>query len=414
MGSCRVPGSDRMRGKPVSVASQGADAVPRYLGPGVYSEEVPGGARPITPVGTSTAAFLGRAPDPQAALRVPTAITGFTEFRRIFAGDDAAAGGGSVLANAVAGFFANGGSFCYVVNLGSTEAPLAPDDLLLLDAIDGINLVAAPGVSDAASHEVLIGDCERRGDRFAILDTPAVIDPLERFERRACPGDAPGTGGLRPRSSERGLAAVYTPWIVIRAALGGAPMTQPPSGHVAGLYARVDAERGVHKAPANAALTGALGVTRSISGAEQERLNPLGINCIRSFPDGIKVWGARTLADSASEWRYVPIRRLVTMISRSIELGTRWVVFEPNDEPLWQALRRDIGDFLHTFWRDGVLAGAKPEEAYFVRCDASTMTRDDIDNGRVVALIGIAPLRPAEFVVLRLGQSTAASRVDEG
>jgi uncharacterized protein len=403
-----------MSGEPVSVASQGADAVPRFLEPGVYIEEVPGGARPITPVGTSTAAFFGRAPDPQAALRVPTMITGFTAFQRIFATDGAAAGGGSVLAHAVAGFFANGGSSCYVVNLASTEGPLAPDDLLLLDPIDGISLVAAPGMSDPASYDVLIGDCERRGDRFAILDTPAAIDPLERFERQARPGDAPGTGGLRPRSSERGLAAVYTPWIVIRDALGGAPTTQPPSGHVAGLYARIDAERGVHKAPANAALAGALSLTRSISRAEQERLNPLGINCIRSFDDGIKVWGARTLAESASEWRYVPIRRLVTMIARSIEIGTRWVVFEPNDEPLWKALRRHIGAFLHTLWRDGALAGSKPEEAYFVKCDTSTMTRDDIDNGRVVALIGIAPLRPAEFVVLRLGQSTAESRVDEG
>lgn len=414
MGSCRAPGSDRMSGEPVSVASQGADAVPRYLGPGVYIEEVPGGARPITPVGTSTAAFLGQAPDPQAARRVPTAIMGFAEFQRLFAGHGAAASSGAVLANAVAGFFANGGSHCYVVNLGASEGPLAPDDLLLLDAIDEISLVAAPGVSDAASYDVLIGDCERRGDRFAILDTPAAIDPLERFERQSRPGDDTSTGGLRPRSSKRGLAAVYTPWIVIHDALSGAPTTQPPSGHVAGLFARIDAERGVHKAPANAALAGALSLTRSISRAEQDGLNPLGINCIRSFHDGIKVWGARTLADSSSEWRYVPIRRLVTMISQSVALGTRWVVFEPNDEPLWQALRRDVDAFLHTLWRDGALAGAKPEEAYFVRCDASTMTRDDIDNGRVVALIGIAPIRPAEFVVLRLGQSTAESRVDEG
>ena len=180
----------------------------RYLGPGVYTEEVPGGARSITPVGTSTAAFFGEAPDPQAALRVPTAITGFTEFQRIFAGDGAAASGGSVLANAVAGFFVNGGSLCHVVNLGSIEAPLAPDDLLLLDAIDGISLVAATGYSDAASYEALIGDCERRGDRFAILDTPAAIDLLERFERQSRPGDDTSTGDLRPRSSKRGLAAV--------------------------------------------------------------------------------------------------------------------------------------------------------------------------------------------------------------
>jgi uncharacterized protein len=403
-----------MGGEPVLIASKGIDAVPRYLGPGVYVEEVPCGARPIAAVATSTAAFLGQAADPQAALRVPTAITSFAEYQHIFAGNGAAASGGAVLANAVAGFFANGGRSCYVVNLGSTEAPLAPGDLLLFDAIDGIGLVAAPGYSDAASYEVLIGDCERRGDRFAILDTPAAIDPLERFERRARLGDDSGTGGLRPRSSARGRAAVYTPWIVIHDALSGAPTTQPPSGHVAGLYARSDAERGVHKAPANASLAGALGLTRSISGAEQERLNPQGINCIRSFPDGIKVWGARTIADSASEWRYVPIRRLVTMIAQSVARGTRWVVFEPNGEPLWQAVRRDVGAFLHGLWRDGALAGTTPDEAYFVRCDAATMTQDDLDNGRVVALIGVAPTRPAEFLVLRVVQSTADSRVDEG
>jgi phage tail sheath protein FI len=399
---------------PVSLANQGANAVPRNLRPGVYVEEVPGGARPITAVGTSTAAFLGQAPDPQTALRVPTAVASFGDFKQLFVKGEAAASGGSALANAVAGFFANGGSSCYVVNLGAPGASLAPDDLLLLDAIDGISLVAAPGYSDAASHEALIGDGERRGDRFAILDTPADIDPLERFELQSRPGDAPGTGGLRPRSAARGLAAIYTPWIVIDDALSGTPADQPPSGHVAGLYARIDAQRGVHQAPANAVLVGALGLTRSISRAEQEGLNSLGINCIRAFHDGIKVWGARTLAESASEWRYVPIRRLVTMISRSIELGTRWVVFEPNDEPLWQALRRDIGAFLHTLWRDGALAGSKPEEAYFVRCDASTITQVDIDNGRVVALIGIAPTRPAEFVVLRLVQSKAESLVHEG
>jgi phage tail sheath protein FI len=388
--------------------------MPRYVGPGIYVEDVPSGARPITAVGTSTAAFLGQAPAPEAAPRLPTAIASFAEFVRHFAGDAASAAGGSLLANAVAGFFANGGSLCHVVNLGSAEAPVAPDDLLLLDAIDGISLVAAPGYSDPASHEALIGYCERRGDRFAILDTPAAIDPLERFQRQSLSGEASGTGGLRPRRSERGLAAVYTPWIVIRDALSGAPARQPPSGHVAGLYARTDAERGVHRAPANAVLAGALDLTRSISAAEQERLNPLGINCIRAFPDGIKVWGARTLAGSGSEWRYVPVRRLATMIERSVELGTRWVVFEPNDKTLWQALRRDIAAFLHTLWRDGALAGSKPDDAYFVRCDATTMTQNDIAAGRVVALIGIAPTRPAEFVILRLGQSTAASTVDEG
>ncbi len=320
-----------------------------------------------------------------------------------------------MLATAVAGFFANGGSSCYVVNLGMSGDALNPADMLLIDAIDRISLVAAPGYTDPASYEALIGDCERRGDRFAILDTPAKIDPLERFDREARIGDDGRTGGLRPRRSERGLGAVYTPWIVTHDALSGARTTQPPSGHVAGLYARSDAMRGVHKAPANMPVRGALDLTRQISDTEQEVLNPLGVNCIRSFPgEGIMVWGARTLADSASEYRYVPVRRLVTMISQSIERGTRWVVFEPNDAPLWKSLRRDIGAFLHFLWREGALAGATPEEAFFAECDAETTTQADIDGGRVVAVFGVAPLRPAEFVILRLVQSSAESTVEEG
>ncbi len=385
-----------------------------YKTPGVYIEEVSGGARPIEAVGTSTAAFFGRAPDAEAASRTPTWITSFAEFQRVFVGDLAAAKtGGSVLANAVAGFFANGGSYCSVINLGRADGPLTADDMLLIDAIDGISLVAAPGSSDPASHDALIGDCERHGDRFAILDTPAEIDPLDRFRHPAQTGEDSDTGGLRPRTSEQGFAAVYTPWILMVDALSGERTTQPPSGHLAGVYARTDAERGVHKAPANTYLRGALDLTRRISDAEQDILNPLGINCIRSFDDGIRVWGARTLADSASDWRYVPVRRLVTMISQSIARGTRWVVFEPNDEPLWKAVRRDIGAFLHTLWRDGALVGTKPEEAFFVKCDRETMTQDDIDNGRLVALVGVAPLRPAEFVILRIGQSTEESMIAE-
>ena len=381
--------------------------MPSYLAPGVYVEDADSGARPIQAVGTSTAAIFGVAPDAKAAVRTPKGIANFSEYTRIF-GKPAQAG--DVLTNAVAGFFQNGGGYCYIVNLGGKpKGGLSPADLLLVDALDGISLVLAPGFADAASYEALIGDCERRGDRMAILDTPLEIDALDRLTRAMGDGDA-----LRPRGTERGHAAVYAPWIEIADAALNDRTMQPPSGHLAGLYGRIDAERGVHKAPANERLIGTLGLSRPISAAEQELLNPVGVNCIRRFADGIRVWGARTLADPASEWRYVPVRRLVIMIKKAIELGTRWVVFEPNDQRLWKSIRRDIGAFLDILWRDGALMGEKAEQAYFVKCDAETTTQADIDAGRVVALIGIAPVRPAEFVILRIGQSVDSSTIEEG
>ena len=151
---------------------------------------------------------------------------------------------------------------------------------------------------------------------------------------------------------------------------------------------------------------------RQISAAEQGLLNPVGVNVIRRFPRGILAWGGRTLGDPTSDWRTVPVRRLATMITRSIGQGTRWVVFEPNDEPLWAAVRRDAGAFLSTAWRDGALRGATEDEAYFVRCGRDTMTQADIDAGRVILMIGFAPLRPSEFVIVRITQSAGGTRVE--
>lgn len=377
----------------------------QYLTPGVYVEEVSSGARPIEAVGTSVAAIIGRAPNPQGPSAAPRALTSYSAFARQFV--DGAAGP-SVLATAVAGFFTNGGGLCYVLDPGAeADHTLGPQSLAPLDAIDGINLVAAPGYTDAASTEAVMAHCEARGDRFAILDAPADVPSLDQLTRANNE-----EGGLRPRQSERGLAAVYTPWIYTPDILTGETVAQPPSGHLAGVYSRIDTERGVYKAPANTVLRGATGLTRAILGSEQAMLNPAGVNVIRSFADGIRVWGARTLADPASDWRYVPVRRLVTMIAQSIERGTRWVVFEPNDLSLWKSIRRDVGAFLNTLWREGALAGATPEQAFFVKCDSETTTQEDIDAGRVIALIGIAPVRPAEFVILRIGQSTQQSTTE--
>jgi hypothetical protein len=185
-----------------------------------------------------------------------------------------------------------------------------------------------------------------------------------------------------------------------------------PSGHIAGIWARTDATRGVHKAPANEIVRGALNVTYRLTRAEQGMLNQEGINCIRLFGrEGIRVWGARTLADDP-EWRYLNVRRLFNMIKESIARSTRWIVFEPNDPTLWKSIRRDAAAFLTILWRDGALMGQTPEEAFFVKCDAETNPPEIIDAGMVVTLIGIAPVKPAEFIVFRISQFQSGVEIE--
>jgi uncharacterized protein len=190
----------------------------------------------------------------------------------------------------------------------------------------------------------------------------------------------------------------------------------PPSGHVAGIWARTDGRRGVHKAPANEVVMGALGLTYRVTDAEQAELNPRGVNCIRFFArEGIRVWGARTLAASSSEWRYLNVRRLFNMIEESIAESTRWIVFEPNDVTLWKSIRRDVSAFLTRLWRDGALMGTTPEEAFFVQCDSETNPPEVIDAGEVHTVIGVAPVKPAEFIVFRISQSAVgAALASEG
>jgi phage tail sheath protein FI len=190
----------------------------------------------------------------------------------------------------------------------------------------------------------------------------------------------------------------------------GNDLLLPPSGFVAGIYARVDAARGVHKAPANELVRLAVGVERDLTREEQDTLNPEGVNCLRTFPDrGLLVWGARTLS-ADPEWKYVNVRRLLMYLERSIDCGTQWAVFEPNTDRLWNAVSIQIRNFLIEAWRQGALQGIKPDQAFFVRCDRTTMTQDDIDNGRLICEIGVAPVRPAEFVIFRIGQWTADRR----
>lgn len=390
--------------------------MPTYLAPDVYVEEVSKGTRPIEAVGTSTAGFVGVAPDKKARKNEVVAINNWTQFEREFA---EGATEGTHLSNAVFGFFQNGGSRCYVVNIGDNKrlrgSGRGRQGIDLLEEQDEVAIVAAPGFTDASSYEAVLAHCENMGDRVAVLDTPNVsdIEQLKKAATESGSGESSegGNGGVRPRDSEYG--ATYFPWIYVRDPLApGQTVAMPPSGHVAGVWARTDATRGVHKAPANERITGALGVSYQLTRAELGELNTTGVNCIRQFPRaGVKIWGARTLAPSASEWRYLNVRRMFNMIGESIAENTRWTVFEPNDSTLWKSIRRDISAFLALLWRDGMLLGRSPGEAFFVKCDEETNPQEVIDAGMVVTLIGIAPVKPAEFIVFRIFQHQSGADV---
>ena len=255
-----------------------------------------------------------------------------------------------------------------------------------------IAVVAVPGAPSDVVRAV-VQHCEATRHRFVIVDAPSGL-PL----------------GFDPRSAiaDSSYAALYTPWLIVADLVDSRQRrTVPPSGHVAGIYARTDSERGVHKAPANEVVQGVLGVTDAIDDHDQDALNPLGINALRNFPGrGLVVWGARTLS-SDPQWKYVNVRRLCIYLERSIDEGTRWVVFEPNSEDVWKRVATLVQDFLYKVWRSGALQGSVPEQAFFVRCDRSTMTQSDVDNGRLICEIGVAPVRPAEFVIIRIGQRTS-------
>jgi len=410
-----------------------------YLAPGVYVEEVPSGDRPIEAVGTSTAAFVGAAPNGDARLNEAVGLNNWSEFLRTYVAADSSTEH-SPLAQSVYGFFANGGSRCYVVNVGPGQ-PIVGDakgrkGLDVLEAIDEVAIVAAPGYNDPASQDALLSHCEKMRDRFAVLDAPSLADlgSIEQLtqvaqvgadtprkskaDAKAAEGDGAGggvaRGGLRARASDGGYGALYFPEIRVRNVLNSAQVVvTPPSGYIAGIYARSDTMRGVHKAPANELVRGALGVTYQVTQQEQEVLNPNSVNCIRFFlNEGIRVWGARTLAASSSEWRYVPVRRLFNMVEESIGRATRWVVFEPNDVSLWKRIIRDVRAFLMLLWSQGALMGRTPEQAFFVKCDEETNPPEVIAAGQVVILIGIAPVKPAEFVIFRIGQGVAGTQVE--
>lgn len=274
-----------------------------------------------------------------------------------------------------------------------------------LAAVDEVTMLCLPDLmtldDDAQVRDLqgkMIAHCEKAGDRMAILDAPPDMLPQEIDEWRMT------TAGYDSK-----FAALYWPWIEVMDPLTNQPMLVPPSGHVAGVWARTDGARGVHKAPANEVVLGANGLAFQVTHEEQGGLNTNGVNCIRAFPGrGIRIWGARTLS-SDPEWRYINVRRLFNYVSESIIEGTQWAVFEPNDDRLWTRLRISSANFLTRVWRDGALFGTTPEQAFFVKCDAETNPPDVVEAGQVVIEIGIAPVKPAEFVVFRISQFTAGA-----
>jgi len=302
----------------------------------------------------------------------------------------------------VNGFYDNGGGKAYVYLAGVKDLDVSIREnqadkvgLYAFDDCDDMAIHVATGLNFQQQKEML-EHCETRKDRFAILDSPETI-----------------SGGVdklpKPRDSKYG--AYYFPWIQVYDPEKGNVFV-PPSGHIAGVYSRVDSERGVHKAPANEIVRGALGLKYNVSKGEQDLLNPKGINAIRFMNGAIRIWGARTLSTDPS-WRYINVRRLFIMVETSIERATQWVVFEPNDHRLWKRVARTIASFLTLLWRNGALMGTAPEQAFYVKCDAETNPPEVIDAGQLVCEIGLAPVKPAEFVIFRIGQMAAGGGVEE-
>jgi hypothetical protein len=283
-----------------------------------------------------------------------------------------------------------------------------------LEAVDEVTMLAVPDLMSVyeqgtidldgvqAVQLAMIAHCELMGDRVAILDAPPGLNAQQVKEWRV---DKAGYDSK--------YAALYWPWVKVFDPLSGKPKFVPPSGHMSGIWARSDDERGVHKAPANEVVRGAIALEIQITKSEHDQLNPSGINVIRSFPGrGIRVWGARTLSSDPA-WRYLNVRRLFNYVEESILEGTHWVVFEPNDLDLWQRVKRTVNSFLLGVWRSGALFGATPGEAFYVKCDAETNPPDVIDRGQLVVEIGIAPVKPAEFVIFRIAQFSGGTALSE-
>lgn len=369
-------------------------ASPTY--PGVYIEEIPSGVHAIAGVTTSATAFIGITPVGEANQAVK--VSSFAEFERVFGGLSRE----TELGHAVKQFFLNGGPESWVVRVPDTAAEA---DWLgavrALDSVTLLNLLVLPGVTIPSIVLGAVEYCETRR-AFLILDSPVEAKTPDQIQQVV-------QSGALTRSAN---AAVYYPWIKVANASGeNVSRLSAPSGTIAGVYSRSDSARGVWKAPAGveAELNGVQGLEHSLKDSENGMLDSLGINCLRRFLGNPPVvWGARTLAGAdalGSEWKYVPVRRLALYLEESISQGIQWAVFEPNDERLWAQLRLNIGAFMQGLFRQGALQGQTPKDGYFVKCDAETTTQNDINLGIVNIVVGFAPVKPAEFVILKIQQN---------
>ncbi|MGW7578577.1 phage tail sheath family protein [Streptomyces sp. NPDC054765] len=422
--------------------------------PGVFVTERPSGARMITGAGTSTPAFLGYtkvlgsegAAFSEQERKVPQLVRSWREFADRYdieqlaalRKDDKAGARDTTevercftLAEAVYGFFANGGQSCYVVGFTKPAEkvtavalkgdPEARTGIGGLETVPDVAMVAVPSLWDMISDvsgdtasppqvsspsnddltagkaliDAVLAHCTKMRDRLAVIDAPPaqLPEPLKAF-----------VGGLGPRhSDDAAFTALYYPWVNVPG-VDGSRRTVPPSGHIAGVWARTDFERGVFKAPANQNLRGVLDIPTLLTDDQQGELNGLGVNCLRVFPGrGLLVWGARTRSDSR-DWRYLNVRRLICFLADSIRDSSTWAVFEPNDDRLWATLRHSVTSFLTDQWRQGALQGRTPDEAFYVVCDQTNNTEATMDAGQVICDIGIAPVRPAEFVHFTITQ----------
>jgi phage tail sheath protein FI len=329
----------------------------------------------------------------------PVLATGWEDFKNNF-GDFQA--GNLTLAHAVYGFFNNGGTAVWIIRV-ATAAGMADLTTLLpaFAAIDEIAIVAAPGVITKVQQDALIDHCETMLNRTCVLDG-------QDNPTNLTPDDIKGGGPGNP-TKESSYAALYFPWIQVFDPVSQNLLSVPPSGHIAGVYARVDATRGVFKAPANEYILGAVDVDHRLSKSDQGLLNPLGINVIRNFDGNIKIFGARTLGgDDNGDFRYISTRRFFNFLRESIDQGTQFIVFEPNNQALWQRIIRSVSDFLTNQWRDGALFGDTAKQAFFVQCDEQTNPPSVRAAGQVITEIGVAIVYPAEFVIFRIQQITGS------
>ena len=365
--------------------------------PGVYVQDLSASARIISAVPMHAAVFIGQTRHADTQHQA-TPITNYAEFAQrfgIFNTDIRATRktGTDYLTYAVQGFFENGGRKLHVLPLEDPGLTGYDKALQRVDDLPDATLVVLPGYSTlpaaeyARLNQILTGYAQTWRKRMVFIEPPPGADLVALRAIR--------------RTLDSSYAAMYTPWLKMHDKSLRRDIFVPPGGHIAGLYAHTELTRGIHKSPANLPLLGITGFERAITEQEQAQLNPEGINALRTLQGRHMVWGARTLS-SDPEWRYVAVRRYALFIEQSLQEGLQWVVFKPNAEPLWAQVRLSVTNFMLAQWRNGALQGAKPEEAFVVRMDRSTMTQADIDAGRLILEVGIAPLKPADFVVLHI------------